>query len=111
MGVKAAPVRKMQATEMVKIALQTLDALGFGNFSEEKIIFADDYHWDMISPIISEESYGAWDIEKIHPSKRLFLAGDYTHVDSQHLMPYGMSAAIFSAKKAAEQVQHLLENR
>ena len=108
MGVKSVPVRKLQAKEMVKIALQTLDALGFGNIIEEQIKFADHHHWDMISPIISEESYGAWAIEKIHPSQRVFLAGDYTHVDSHHLMPYGMSAAISSGKKAAEQVQHLL---
>ncbi|MCD4846516.1 MAG: FAD-dependent oxidoreductase [Methanosarcinales archaeon] len=108
MGVKSVPVRKLQAKEMVKIALQTLDALGFGNIMEEQIKFADHHHWDMISPIISEESYGAWAIEKIHPSQRVFLAGDYTHVDSHHLMPYGMSAAISSGKKAAEQVQHLL---
>lgn len=108
MGVKSVPVRKLQAKEMVKMALQTLDGLGFGNFMEEQIKFADHHHWDMISPIISEESYGAWDIEKIHPSQRVFLAGDYTHVDSHHLMPYGMSAAMSSGKKAAEQVQHLL---
>ncbi|MCX9012978.1 MAG: FAD-dependent oxidoreductase [Candidatus Methanoperedens sp.] len=108
MGIKSVPVRKFHAKEMVKIALQTLDALGFGNFRGEQIKFADHHHWDMISPIISEESYGAWDIEKIHPSQRVFLAGDYTHVDSHHLMPYGMSAAISSGKRAAEQVQHLL---
>ncbi|MDD3041599.1 MAG: FAD-dependent oxidoreductase [Methanosarcinaceae archaeon] len=108
MGVKSVPVRKLQAKEMVKMALQTLDALGFGNFKEEQIKFADQHHWDMVSPIISEESYGTWAIEKIHPSQRVFLAGDYTHVDSHHLMPYGMSAAISSGKKAAEQVQHLL---
>jgi protoporphyrinogen oxidase len=109
MGEKSIPVRKLQEKEMVKMALQTLDSLGFGNFSEEQIRFADHHHWDMISPIISEESYGAWDVKKIHPSQRVFLAGDYTHVDSQHLMPYGMSAAISSGKKAAEQVQHLLD--
>jgi protoporphyrinogen oxidase len=109
MGIKSVPVRKLQEKEMVKMALQTLGALGFGNFSEEQVKFADHHHWDMISPIISEESYGAWDLEKIHPSQRVFLAGDYTHVDSQHLMPYGMSAAISSGKKAAEQVQHLLD--
>ncbi len=108
MGIKSVPVRKLHAKEMVKMALQTLDALGFGNFREEQIKFADHHHWDMISPIISEESYGAWAAEKIHPSQRVFLAGDYTHVDSHHLMPYGMSAAISSGKKAAEQVQHLL---
>ncbi len=108
MGIKSVPVRKLHAKEMVKIALQTLDALGFGNFREEQIKFADYHHWDMISPIISKESYGAWAIEKILPSQRVFLAGDYTHVDSHHLMPYGMSAAISSGKKAAEQVQHLL---
>lgn len=108
MGIKSVPVRKLHAKEMVKMALQTLDALGFGNFREEQIKFADHHHWDMISPIISEESYGAWAIEKIHSSQRVFLAGDYTHVDSHHLMPYGMSAAISSGKKAAEQVQHLL---
>lgn len=108
MGIKSIPVRKFHAKEMVKMALQTLDALGFGNFRGEQIKFADHHHWDMISPIISEESYGAWDIEKIHPSQRVFLAGDYTHVDSHHLMPYGMSAAISSGKRAAEQVKHLL---
>jgi protoporphyrinogen oxidase len=108
MGIKSVPVRKLQATEMVKIALQTLNALGFGNFMEEQIKFADHHHWDMISPIISEASYGAWAIERIHPSQRVFLAGDYTHVDSQHLMPYGMSAAISSGKKAAEQIKNLL---
>lgn len=111
MGEKSIPVRKLQEKEMVKMALQTLDSLGFGNFSEEQIRFADHHHWDMISPIISEESYGAWDVKKIHPSQRVSLAGDYTHVDSQHLMPYGMSAAISSGKKAAEQVQHLLDAR
>jgi protoporphyrinogen oxidase len=110
MGVKSVPVRKLQAKEMLKMALQTLNALGFGNFTKEQIKFADHHHWDMISPIISEESYGAWSTEKIHPSQRVFLAGDYTHVDNQHLMPYGMSAAISSGKKAAEQVQHLLNN-
>ncbi len=108
MGIKSVPVRKLNEKEMVKMALQTLDALGFGNFREEQIKFADHHHWDMISPIISKESYGAWAIEKIHPSQRVFLAGDYTHVDNHHLMPYGMSAAISSGKKAAEQVQHLL---
>lgn len=108
MGIKSVPVRKFHAKEMVKTVLQTLDALGFGNFREEQIKFSDYHHWNMISPIISEESYGAWDIEKIHPSPRVFLAGDYTHVDSHHLMPYGMSAAISSGKKAAEQVRHLL---
>lgn len=108
MGIKSVPVRKLHAKEMVKMALQTLDALGFGNFRKEQIKFTDHHHWNMISPIISKESYGAWDIKKIHPSQRVFLAGDYTHVDSHHLMPYGMSAAISSGKKAAEQVQHLL---
>ncbi len=108
MGIKSVPVRKLREKEMMKMALQTLDALGFGKFREEHIKFADHHHWDMISPIISEESYGAWDMEKIHPSQRVFLAGDYTHVDSHHLMPYGMSAAISSGKRAVEQVQHLL---
>ncbi len=108
MGIKSVPVRKFHEKEMVKIALQTLDALGFGDFRGEQIKFADHHHWDMISPIISEESYGAWDTGKIHPSQRVFLAGDYTHVDSHHLMPYGMSAAISSGKRAVEQVKHLL---
>ncbi|VVB92182.1 Flavin containing amine oxidoreductase [uncultured archaeon] len=107
MGIKSVPVRKLHAKEMVKMALQTLDALGF-SIREEQIKFADHHHWDMISPIISKVCYGAWAEEKIHPSPRVFLAGDYTHVDSHHLMPYGMSAAISSGKKAAEQVQHLL---
>lgn len=108
MGIKSIPVRKLQAEEMLEMALQTLNALGFGNFTEAQIKFADHHHWDMMSPIISEESYGSWSPEKIHPSQLVFLAGDYTHVDSRHLMPYGMSAAISSGKKAAEQVQHLL---
>lgn len=108
MGIKSIPVRKLHEKEMVKIALQTLDALGFGNFKEEQIRFSDHHHWDMISPIISEESYGSWSEEKIHPSQRVFLAGDYTHVDTHHIMPYGMSAAISSGRKAAEQVRHLL---
>jgi len=110
MGVKSVPVRELNAKEMMKIALKTLNALGFGKVMEKQIKFADHHHWDMISPIISEESYGAWAIEKIHPSQRVFLAGDYTHVDSHHLMPYGMSAAISSGKKAAEKVRHLLDN-
>ncbi len=108
MGIKSVPVRKFHAKEMVKMALQTLDALGFGNFRGEQTKVADYHHWDMISPIISEESYGAWAAEKLYPSQRVFLAGDYTHVDINRLMPYGMSAAISSGKRAAEQVQHLL---
>jgi len=111
MGDKSVPVRKLPTKEMIKMALQTLDSLGFGNLTEEQIIFADHHHWDMISPIISPESYGAWFEEKMHPSQRVFLAGDYTHVDGHHLMPYGMSSAISSGKKAAEQVLHLLDKR
>ncbi len=108
MGIKSIPVRRFHEKEMIKMSWQTLNALGFGNFKDDQIKFADHHHWDMISPIISEESYCDWTAEKIHPSQRVFLAGDYTHVDSHHLMPYGMSAAISSGKKAAEQVQHLL---
>jgi len=111
MGAKSLPVRKFQAKEMIKMALKTLNALGFGTFREEQIKFIDHYHWDMMSPIISEESYCAWSEEKIRPSQRVFLAGDYTHVDNQHLMPYGMSAAINSGKNAAQQVKELLSKK
>jgi hypothetical protein len=62
--------------------------------------------WKNGGTIISPESYGSWSEEKIRPSERIFLAGDYTWQE----MPYGMDAAIKSGKVVADKVKEFLES-
>ena len=108
MGAKSAEVSRIPLTQRVDTALDALNALGIGTVDRSAVRFADYQHWRSLSPIISGDSYGNWHEDMLRPSPRVILAGDYTYVDSRHLMPYGMAAALRSGQRAASSALRIL---
>jgi monoamine oxidase len=110
MGSKAAVGFGRSPGQRQDDVLQILKSLGLARDQMEQIHIVDHHHWEQFAPVISREIYAGWSEENLHPSPRVVLAGDYTHVNPHHPMPYGMSAAITSGKKAALAARLQLDN-
>jgi hypothetical protein len=90
--------------EVLHLTLEELNKIGIGELTEKEVLFKAVKRWRTGGTIVSTKSYGTWSEEMIKPSKRVFLAGDYTWPE----MPYGMEAAVNSGKAAARGIRALL---
>ncbi len=106
---------KLQSVPKPQVVSRAVDAIRQiqpyrGRFSDNNIVFSDVHHWNAVGPIISKKSYGNWTTECARPSDRVFLCGDYQHVDHENLLPYGMTAAVLSGRKAGNWVKQFLND-
>jgi protoporphyrinogen oxidase len=92
--------------EVISLTIDEINEIGIGYLTDDNVVFKIVKRWKNGGTIISPESYGSWSEEKIRPSERIFLAGDYTWQE----MPYGMDAAIKSGKVVADKVKEFLES-
>ena len=93
---------------IIERSIDMIHKLNIGAFSDHNIFFTDIKRWDHGGTIISDEMLqNAFDKDYSHPSKRVFLAGDYVYMKNAH--PYGMAPAVKSGKTAAQRVIDLFK--
>ncbi|NEO46849.1 MAG: FAD-dependent oxidoreductase [Moorea sp. SIO4A3] len=107
-GEVSAQLEAIPNQQIIQQTLEILQQLGIGDISEDKVLFTDVHHWPMVGTIISEDSYGKWKQQLSHPSRRVWLAGDYVFANTEQIMPYGMEAAILSGKQVVKKVKQYL---
>jgi len=103
----------LHGKDALEIVSQARDIIGrihpyTGSMTEDNIIFSRVHRWEHVGPVISADAYGKWTPACRRPSDRVFLCGDYQHVEHVHLMPYGMTAAMLSGRQAAAAVREFL---
>ncbi len=90
-----------------KIIKDTINIIQqFNDFDDDNILFTDIHRWWYGGTIISEEMFdhgAGYD----RPSPRVFLAGDYTNLETR--FPYGMYPAVLSGEDAAQNIKIFLE--
>lgn len=69
------------------------------NVRSENIKFYDFVYWPNAGVVFDSTYIKNWTNNAIHPSKNVFLAGDYTILNSK-APPYGMISAVNSGKNA-----------
>ncbi len=94
-------LRRLKASTAIQLVKMGLIA------SEKDIVFSDGMFWKETEPVISDEVIHSFSPDALRPSKRVFLAGDYTFINDQ--WPYGVPIAAFSGKRAAQLVRSFLE--
>ncbi|AOW98182.1 hypothetical protein BJP34_00875 [Moorena producens PAL-8-15-08-1] len=107
-GKVSAQLEAIPNQQIIQQTLGILQQLGIGDISEDKVLFTDVHHWPMVGTIISEDSYGKWKQQLSHPSRRVWLAGDYVFANTEQIIPYGMEAAILSGKQVVKKVKQYL---
>ncbi|NEO77656.1 FAD-dependent oxidoreductase [Moorena sp. SIO4G3] len=107
-GEVSAQLQAIPNQQIIQQTLGILQQLGIGDISEDKVLFTDVHHWPMVGTIISEDSYGQWKQQLSHPSRRVWLAGDYVFANTEQIIPYGMQAAILSGKQVVKKVKQYL---
>ena len=103
MNKSAYDLYNLSDTEVTSLTIEEFNKIGIGNLTSANISYSTVHRWKYAAPIISNESYGIPDWNKVRPSDRVFLAGDYSCVNST--MSYGMNAAIGSGKRVAKDVK------
>jgi glycine/D-amino acid oxidase-like deaminating enzyme len=89
--------------------LAELRSLKLGALRAEQVVFSDVRRWDAVGPVISPASYGAFDEWEARACERVFLAGDYTWVERDNVLPFGIDQALASGARAAERVARYLD--
>ncbi|ATB27520.1 FAD-dependent oxidoreductase [Melittangium boletus] len=107
---KAARLEGLSDEEIVRRTVETLAQLRIGDVGPGHVSFSQVQRWPRVGAIISPDSYGQWDERVTRPSHRVFLAGDYVHMDSANPMPYGMVSAASSGFKQASEIRRFLED-
>ncbi|HEU4404391.1 MAG TPA: FAD-dependent oxidoreductase [Polyangiaceae bacterium] len=95
--------------EPVRQALADLRRLGIGALPDSALAFAEALRWPTVGPVISPASYAGWDRWQARASERVFLAGDYVHVEPHAILPFGTTAALRSGAEAAEAARAYLD--
>ena len=108
-GNKSVQLKGKTEDEIVSQTLDVLTRLKIGNIERENQVFSEVCSWPMVGPIISDESYLNWDERVVRPSKRVFLGGEYVHVDSRNVLPYGMVPALCSGKSASDAANRFIK--
>ncbi|ACY13422.1 FAD-dependent oxidoreductase [Haliangium ochraceum] len=93
--------------DLAASSLEILASLNIGIRADSPVRFSDVQRWPEIGVVIAGDSYDAWDPSCLRPGPRVFLAGDYTFVEPDALMPYGMHSAMASGIRAAHDVTQL----
>jgi hypothetical protein len=89
--------------------LAELRSLKIGALRADQVVFSDVQRWDAVGPMISPASYGAFDEWETRACERVFLAGDYTFVRRENVLPFGIDQALASGAAAAQRVRRYLE--
>jgi len=101
--------KKVQNKTDEEIILTNLNILKlFEKIEDENILFKDIHRWWYAGTIISEEIYENLKSGYDKPSNRVFLAGDYTYLDTR--IPYGMYSAVKSGENVANKISFFLNN-
>lgn len=100
----------LNGDDYIGIALKELRSMEIGQFENKSMIKTDYYLWNDLGTIISDETYGGFNKELLKPVPGVVLAGDYTFWNKMQ-MPYGISAAFYSGKSAADEVKNFLEDK
>ncbi|MCK5809418.1 FAD-dependent oxidoreductase [bacterium] len=100
--------------ELAKTTDKTIIADTIKQFVKMKLmkptqtLFTDIKRWKDLGTIIDDKAYGRFSKNSLRPSKRVFLAGDYTMYAQK--LAYGSVAAIRSGKEAATRLLSFLSS-
>jgi protoporphyrinogen oxidase len=104
-----AAARALGDEALVEHTVERINALGVGTITTSDVRFSDVGRWETHGTIISSDPYARWEANDSRVSPRIFLAGDYTQWDEER-MPYGMSAAVESGRRVANEVRALVSS-
>lgn len=107
-GGKAHTLQAKNDQSTLDDALEALRTIGVSLDKAENLMFSDIHRWEHLGPIITPEVYGEWNTDAAKPMPGVFLGGEYTCVDQQDPMPYGMMPAAASGIAQAQAVQEFL---
>ncbi|MDD2582926.1 MAG: FAD-dependent oxidoreductase [Desulfuromonadaceae bacterium] len=107
-GDKAEKLQSKNDQTIIDDAITALRIIGVSLDRADSLIFSDIHRWEHLGPVITQELYGAWNNDAARPMSRVFLGGEYTHVDPQNPLPYGMMPAAASGTTQAQAVQQFL---
>lgn len=93
--------------QMIHEALNSLKTYGV-NMPIHDLLFSHVRAWEKIGVVTSRDAYAEWTDDLLAPSENVYLAGDYTFVDPNMPMPYGISAAVLSGYRAADSLRRQL---
>ncbi len=108
-GGKAHKLQTENDRAILDDAVTALRTIGIGPDKADSLIFSDIHRWEHLGPVITPEIYSDWNPDAAKPMARVFLGGEYTYVEKQNPMPYGMIPAAASGVVQAHAVQKFLE--
>ncbi len=100
--------KNLDDRDIVNRTVQELIKMGF--VKKQDILFSDTKWWVHLGTIVNQRGYAHFSSDSVRPSRRVFLAGDYTVFSPNNPLAYGVDAAIESGKAVAEKVRHILKS-
>jgi len=107
-GEKAHKLETENDRTILDDALVALRTIGIGPDKADSLLFSDIHRWEYVGPVITPEIYSGWNPDAARPMARVFLGGEYTYVEKQDPMPYGLIPAAASGAAQAQAVQKFL---
>lgn len=107
---EAEKLKTMSNKKIIKYTLKALNSTKILKIKPRNIHFIDIKKWDVIGPIINNKTYGDWNTEKLFASERIILSGDYTFLQKENPIPYGLIPGILSGKQVANLVKTIKED-
>ncbi|MHA1270173.1 MAG: FAD-dependent oxidoreductase [Candidatus Helarchaeota archaeon] len=101
-------ISALNDSQIIDLTTTEVNKLGIGNLTSESIINTVLFRWNTGVGILTEESYGTWNINNTRPSTNVFLAGDYTW--NHYPFPLGTYAAMMSGRYTAFNVSQFLDS-
>ena len=95
-------IKNLSDEEVINLTMTEFNKIRIGTLNESTVLFSTVQRWKYGTTIVSPECYDNWSYEKIRPSNRVFLAGDYTNLE--WYVPTGTVPAILSGKSTASNV-------
>jgi len=100
-------IEKYNNAKLEKAALEIMKTTFGKNFNESMIAKTDYSYWKSAAVVVDPEYYDRWERIIFHPSKRMFLAGDYLDL---YGFPLGINAAIQSGIRASKETFEFLRD-
>lgn len=100
-------IEKFNQDKLNKTALEIMESTFGKSFSKELVVKTDFSFWKSAAVVVDPDYYERWERTIFHPSKRVFLAGDYLDI---YGFPLGINAAVQSGLRAGKETFEFLRD-